>query len=556
MREKFVTRIAAFFYIALVVFCVFIGFHYSNDSSDYFGESFYSFNEGWTVDNSAISFPYGESEAHFVMKNVLPTVYSDQILIMRAYYDNYTVYLDGNEIESSVENSFMGKNTDAGKKEIWIPLNTDYSGKEITIDITMQAELYGASVSEAFISTRSEYAVRIVKANIPSMLVYAAFTMTGIIEIVLAGFYSQRFIEKRRRRLFDALFYAGFFSVAAAQWIINDCRLPFIIFGHIVGYSILTIIVFLLMPILFLKMQRCLYYRNYPLDYTIDGIITIGCFGGMFLALIGIVEWGDLVYVAQVSALIVLFLVGYYSIIDIVKRGTANSDRSVSYANITFILLAILSLVLYINSILSNYMDVFILDLCLYVFVQVGIIYRRIDKSIKEEQELIKTKAYAFSDELTKLGNRRKFYHIIDELEEQVLPEDFTIIMVDTNRLKFFNDTKGHEAGDEVIIGTAECLKEAFSDFESANICRIGGDEFAISLVAAKDQVEAAIEEFKKELSGWKGKYVNNLSAAVGYAAYRDYSDKSIVGLQSLADERMYADKKKYYEDSGNDRRH
>ena len=555
MEKKYISRIAAFFYIALVVLCIFVGFQYSNDSDDYYGESFNWFNNGWRVDGSEILFPYGESEAHFTINNTLPIVYSDQYLIVKAYYDSFTVFLDGNEIMHSTENYFMGKTTDAGKKEMWIPLQTDYSGKEISIELTMQKELYGATITEAFITTRSEYAVRVLKANIPSMLVFAAFSVTAIIEIVLADIYSSKFVEKRRRRLFDALFYAGFFSLASAQWIINDCRLPYIVFGHIVGYSIITIIAFLLMPILFLKMQRCLYYRNGSVDYIVDGIITIGCFGGLFLALLGIVNWGDLIYVAQISALTVLMVVGYYSITDIVKRDTANKDMEVSYANITFIMLAVLSLVLYINSILSNYVDVFILDLCLYVFVQVGIIYRRIDKSIKEEQELVKTKAYAFSDELTKLGNRRKFYHLIDELEEQGLPEDFTIIIVDTNRLKYYNDNMGHEAGDEVIVGTAECLQDAFAGFASANICRVGGDEFAISIVATSKQVEACIELFKRNLSNWRGKYVNNLSAAVGYASLRDHTDTSIMGLQSLADEKMYADKKNFYEHTGLERR-
>ena len=211
MDKLYIRRFAAFFYIALVALCVLVGFQYSNDTDDYYRENFQPFNMYWMIDNQEISFPYGTSGEHFTMKNTLPSVYGDQFLVVRAYYDNFTVYIDGKEVYTSKENEFLGMTTDVGKKEFWIPLWTEDTEKEVVIDITMQRELYGASVSEAFITTRAEYAVRVLKENIPSMLVYAMFTVTGVIEIILAAIYSQKAGDYRRRRIFDALLYAGFF---------------------------------------------------------------------------------------------------------------------------------------------------------------------------------------------------------------------------------------------------------------------------------------------------------------------------------------------------------
>ena len=50
--------------------------------------------------------------------------------------------------------------------------------------------------------------------------------------------------------------------------------------------------------------------------------------------------------------------------------------------------------------------------------------------------------------------------------------------MSDVNGLKEANDTLGHEAGDELIIGSAECLEKSFEGINT--IYRLGGDEFTV----------------------------------------------------------------------------
>ena len=106
-----------------------------------------------------------------------------------------------------------------------------------------------------------------------------------------------------------------------------------------------------------------------------------------------------------------------------------------------------------------------------------------------------------------------------------------------------------------MIGGTAECLEKAFSDLPEANICRVGGDEFAISVVATGAQVEKCVKDFKEQIAVWRGGHVKDLSAAVGYASIRDYPGLSIMALQGKADEKMYEDKKAYYNRTGYDRR-
>lgn len=63
-------------------------------------------------------------------------------------------------------------------------------------------------------------------------------------------------------------------------------------------------------------------------------------------------------------------------------------------------------------------------------------------------------------------------------------------MFVDIDKLKKINDTKGHSAGDKVIVQVAECLKSSIraSDF----IGRWGGDEFIVVLTGAQDKATIA----------------------------------------------------------------
>ncbi len=123
--------------------------------------------------------------------------------------------------------------------------------------------------------------------------------------------------------------------------------------------------------------------------------------------------------------------------------------------------------------------------------------------------------------------------------------------MADINGLKEINDSLGHGAGDELIIGAAECLKKGFEGKDT--IYRLGGDEFSVILESGKADTEKCLERMKKVCSGWKGKYIDGISISCGTASAEEFSDYDT--LVKKADERMYECKEHYYESTGKDRR-
>lgn len=101
----------------------------------------------------------------------------------------------------------------------------------------------------------------------------------------------------------------------------------------------------------------------------------------------------------------------------------------------------------------------------------------------------------AFYDPLTALPNRRL---LLDRLEQARALSTRTgqhgaLLFIDLDHFKNLNDTKGHEAGDQLLIEQARRLTLCVR--EGDTVARLGGDEFIIILGELPAQAEAAAEE-------------------------------------------------------------
>lgn len=153
----------------------------------------------------------------------------------------------------------------------------------------------------------------------------------------------------------------------------------------------------------------------------------------------------------------------------------------------------------------------------------------------------------AFSDELTGLQNRRKCDEIIEKLTAQ--RDDFILVSMDLNLLKYYNDTYGHEKGDELLRCFASVLREAFPN--ALSCARMGGDEFTVILPAMHEaRRNAAFLHFYKLMDEQNKKDPTlRLSTAIGYVCRSEFGKEvDIRMLYQEADERMYQNKKEMKE--------
>ena len=143
-------------------------------------------------------------------------------------------------------------------------------------------------------------------------------------------------------------------------------------------------------------------------------------------------------------------------------------------------------------------------------------------------------------DMLTGLNNRNSLSQRVARLEAgtEGAGGPVGVVFADMNGLKPVNDAEGHDAGDVMLRSAASALREVFPD---AAIYRAGGDECTMLLPGAD---EAAVEEKAAALHAAAEKYAR-LSFAVGCCAVPD--GRQIRAALHNADERMYADKRRYY---------
>ncbi|MBQ7499529.1 MAG: GGDEF domain-containing protein [Clostridia bacterium] len=161
------------------------------------------------------------------------------------------------------------------------------------------------------------------------------------------------------------------------------------------------------------------------------------------------------------------------------------------------------------------------------------------DTLTKQQKEII-------TDDLTGMYNRRAYSNKINTFDpEKPLPSNLAVFSLDINGLKNVNDMMGHEAGDELICGAADCIRKMLGD--NGECYRTGGDEFIAFSKMNRKQADAALERLNMATDVWIGKIVREVRISAGYALASDHPGMTIEKLICEADKKMYARKSTFY---------
>lgn len=156
-------------------------------------------------------------------------------------------------------------------------------------------------------------------------------------------------------------------------------------------------------------------------------------------------------------------------------------------------------------------------------------------------------------DVMTGFGNRRAYEAEVKRLAGEEAREDLIYLAVDLNGLKEVNDSHGHETGDGLIVGEAECINQCFGS--QSRKFRIGGDEFVVLLHGSEQELLQRLAAFEQRMVDWSARNEAPLSASYGWVRQSEFPEQGVAELAKLADERMYAAKARYYQSRGKDRR-
>ena len=159
------------------------------------------------------------------------------------------------------------------------------------------------------------------------------------------------------------------------------------------------------------------------------------------------------------------------------------------------------------------------------------------DAYVKELEHNKELEFYCNYDTMTGLANFYSYRSFCNTFASSLCEKPVGVMFADLNRLKYVNDTEGHEAGNVYIRTFAEKLKKAFFDWNSY---RVSGDEFIV-IYSGEDE-----EQFYQRTKEFDALIKSDRipTASIGYS----YGiTEELEKVTTVAEQMMYADKQEFY---------
>lgn len=179
--------------------------------------------------------------------------------------------------------------------------------------------------------------------------------------------------------------------------------------------------------------------------------------------------------------------------------------------------------------------------------------FRALEKSQKELAAANKILERLSSlDGLTEIPNRRRFDEALKQEWQRAIRHStaISLIMLDIDFFKLYNDSYGHQGGDDCLKKVAKCLDKA-AQRETDIVARYGGEEFGVILPetgskGAYEVAEALRARVEKENIPHKSsKVADHVTISVGVATWLPEKGSDPDLLLAAADEALYESKEK-----------
>ena len=205
-------------------------------------------------------------------------------------------------------------------------------------------------------------------------------------------------------------------------------------------------------------------------------------------------------------------------------------------------------MILIINFIIAGYflyLSIYAGTIIIYIFLFLGLVnivyaYNVLseNKRLKKEKDsqFLKVTDLTqdnFNDPLTGVYNRRYFDLVLSKFIKKAAKYNikFSVLMLDIDHFKKFNDTYGHDVGDKVLKIVSSTVKEHIRGNQDI-LFRYGGEEFVI---ISMDDLTGAITLAKKINSlEFKGS-PEKITVSIGISSYKQGED-----VVKLADDNLY----------------
>ncbi|MFH1782731.1 MAG: sensor domain-containing diguanylate cyclase [Candidatus Omnitrophota bacterium] len=146
------------------------------------------------------------------------------------------------------------------------------------------------------------------------------------------------------------------------------------------------------------------------------------------------------------------------------------------------------------------------------------------------------------TDSLTGLWHHGFFQYLLNRAIENALSEKsyFSLLMIDIDNFKQYNDTYGHQAGDKILKDISNIFKDASRKID--DVARYGGEEFSVILPdTRKEEAKILAERLRKTIE--KSPSLQGIKVSIGVSSFPDDAEVK-EELILKADKALYKAKK------------
>ena len=289
--------------------------------------------------------------------------------------------------------------------------------------------------------------------------------------------------------------YLRIFIFLVGCWVLTDSKLLQLFTDKSSVVVLVSFLSFFAMPIFIMRfVQMTLTQKSKLLN-----IMSLLCFADMLVFLLNYIFRLTNMYKPLLLQHILMF-VSIAAIIIVcaadIKRRSNNELKYILLGIGLLSLCGITAIFRFWQNPSSAYSKWCVTGILLFLICLECMVFKKMQQHLEQSINSRVYKELAYRDIMTQMYNRTAF---IEEQNDQEIKAGRAVIMFDINRLKQTNDLYGHQTGDRLIIDSARCILESFSD--AGKCYRYGGDEFVAVLDGlSEEEIEVRLSSLEQRL--------------------------------------------------------
>ncbi len=505
-----------FLLVILLAFLVFMTFLLGGSKSDMLQyEPPVSYNSGWNVQDDA------DCETVLLKRTVSADMLGN-VLCFYAYDSYVDADINGTLIYSFGEEHLFLKSPGSLWHMISIP--ADSLGKELSIKIRTVYKYKYTTDFDIEMGSSGAIILRRLSAESLDLFVNLAVLILGV---VLCTIF---FLQFKNKIYNSSSLLLGLLSLCFVFWTNNNMFFAQLVFPYGAGQYFTYYFCLFMLPLLMICYLETI-TDKLKFNYLFWSHITLGTVLSI-LQISGTAEFTETVTVFLIFTGLEMLLV----VIRLLLNRGSHRNRLLVYAFVAMVCCILVNAgMFFINPVKGVSTAITKVGICLYLLVSIYVSLSSIINDLAEAKQSKVLRRIAFTDSLTGVGNRYAFNDEINNVQLTAL----SLVSIDINNLKYYNDTYGHACGDTLICDAADMLGNVFG-----KLYRIGGDEF---VAAEFNTTQEELFQMKQKLESLMREHNKSdpevlVEIACGYSSFQP-GDVSYEDILRRADAEMYKDK-------------